>query len=308
MASNNYLLQDVKGIKESFDNSSRIAIMSYAGLSPFMIEETDQYSEIFTSIESISGTRALAENETPDINNLQDGYSVTLSDVRYGNGIEITETDQRKFKDGSVKVDTYLIRQRDNLLRDIQNNFITGIHGVYNDAFAGATYTAPDGVALLGSHSWNTSGSTAWDNSATAALSSTAVDTAMAFGGAFLDGSGKPFPQTYDTIFVKLGGSASREAKKLFAKEIRPTAVNDVNIYQGEFTIVESPYITSSTAWFMLDTKRYDIPVYAGIGIMPHLNDPIVQNNQAIRTNATGFWKIGINNMPFNLYGSTGAA
>lgn len=306
MATQNYLLQDVKGIKESFDNASRIAIMSFAGLPTFTIEETDQFSEIFTSTESLSGTRALAENEAPDVNNLQDGYSVTLTDVRYGNAIEITETDQQKFKDGSVKVDTYLIRQRDNLLRDVKNKFVTGIHEVYNDGFTGATYLAPDGVALFGSHSWNTTGAAAWDNSATDALSQTSVDTAMEFGGDFKDGSGRPFPQTYDTIFVKLGGQAEREAKKLFAENISPTAVNDVNIYQGEFQIVSSPYLTSNTAWYMMDTKQYDIPVYAGIGKMPQLNEPIVQNNEAIRTNATGFWKIGINNQPFMMYGSDG--
>jgi len=306
MSTTNYVLQDVKGIKESFDNASRIAIMSYAGLPTFMIEETDQFSEIFTSTESLGGTRELGEHETPDVNNLGDGYSVTLSDVRYGNAIEVTETDQRKFKDGSVKVDTYLIRQRDNLLRDVKNKFVTGIHDVYNDGFTGANYVAPDGVELFGVHSWNTAGAATWDNSATAALSATAVDAAMEFGGNFKDASGKTFPQTYDTIFVKLGGTSAREAKKLFASEIVPDTVNEVNIYEGEFTIVESPYLTDGDAWTMIDTKAYDIPVYAGIGQMPALNEPIVQNNQAIRTNATGYWKIGINNQPFNMYGSDG--
>lgn len=306
MASQDYILQESKGIKESFDNMSRIAIMSYAALPTFTIEETDQFSEIFTSTEAFSGTKKLAENEAPPINSLADGYSVTLTDERYGNGFEVTETDRRKFKDSTTMVDKYLIRQRDSLLRDVQNKFVVDIHEVYNDGFTGASYLAPDGVALFGSHSWNTSGSTAWDNSATAALSDASVEAAVAFGGDFKDASGKPNPQTYNLIFVKLGGSAAKEAKKLFASDITPRTVNDVNVYQGEYTIVESPYITSSTAWYMMDTRKHDIPVYAGIGQMPQLNDPIVQNNEAIRTNATGFWKVGINNMPFNMYGSDG--
>lgn len=308
MASTDYLLQDVKGIKESFDNATRIAIMSFAGLPVFTIEETDQFTEIFTSTENISGTRQLAEQETPDVNALQDGFSVSLVNRRYANAFEITSTDRQKFKDSSVMVDTFLIRQRDNLIRDVQNFFISndGIHGVYNDGFTGAEFLAPDGVELFGVHSWNTAGAATWDNSATTALSQTGVDTAMAFGGDFKDGSGKPFPQTYDTIFVKLGSSAEREAKKLFAFDITPTSTNDINIYRGEFTIVSSPYITTGTNWFMMDTKRYDIPVYAGIGQMPHLTEPIKQNNEAIRQNAEGFWKIGINNQPFMMYGSTG--
>ena len=73
MASQDYLLQDVKGIKESFDNASKIAIMSWSGLPVFNIESTDQFSENFTSTESLGGTRELSENETPDVNNLADG-------------------------------------------------------------------------------------------------------------------------------------------------------------------------------------------------------------------------------------------
>lgn len=308
MATNDYIKQDIKGIKESFDNSTRISIMSYAAVPAFTIEETDQFSEIFTSTEGLSGTRALTELETPDTNRLQDGYSITLSDVRYGNSILVTETDKRKMKDGSVKVDTFLIRQRDNLLRDIKNKFVTSIHEIFNDAFTGNSYLAPDGVELCGVHSWNTPGAATWDNSSTAVLSATAVDAAVEFGGAFKDSSGKPMPQSYDTIFVKRGGAASREAKKLFAKDITPRTVNDVNIYEGEFTIIETPYLTSGTAWFMMDLKMEGSPAYAGIGDMPQLREPIVQNNEAIRTNATGYWKVGIRNMPFNIYGSDGTA
>ena len=308
MATYNYSNQDTKGLKESFDNMTPISMMAYSSLPVFSIESTDQFSEIFASTENISGTRATAEHETPDVNSLEDGYKVTLTNVRYTNAIEVTSTDKEKFRDGSVKVDTYLMRQSSALLRDIQNFFVQQMHDLYNNGFVTTYDAAPDTAALFGSHSWNTAGSTAWDNSATAALTSSSVDTAAAFGGAFKDGSGKPMPQSYDTIFVKLGGSASREAKKLFAENISPTAVNDVNIYQGEYRIVESPYITSSTAWFMMDTKQYPSAVYAGISKYPTMAAPLEQNNMADRFNVEGFWKKGINNLPFNLYGSTGAA
>ena len=306
MASQNYVLQEVKGIKESFDNGTKLAIMAFADLDTFRVESTDEFTEIFTSTESLGGTQQLAENETPPINNLEDGFSVNLSDDRFGNGIEVTTTDMRKFRDSTTKVNTYLIRQRNKLMTDVRNKFVTDIHGPYNDGFVGADFTAPDGVALYGVHSWNTVGAATWDNSATAALSEAAVQAAEEFGGAFLDASGKPMPQSYDTIFVKRGGSASVQAKKIFANAITPTTIGDVNIYEGAYTIIESPYITSSTAWFMQDTKQEESPVYGGIGQFPTMSDPIVQNNGAIRTNVEGFWKIGIINLPYNLYGSTG--
>ena len=308
MASQDHILAEVKGVKKSFDDATQIMLSAYMDMPYVVVENNDQFSEIYNSTESLGGTIALAENETPPVNNLQEGYEVTLTDVRYGNAIEITETDQRKFKDGSTMVDTYLIRQRDRLLKNIKQKFVTTLHAPFNDAFTGATYVAPDGVALAGVHSWNTAGAATWDNGVTAALSATAVDAAVKFGGAFVDAAGDPFPQTYKYILVKLGSSAATTAKKLFAENIVPATVGDVNLYVGEYTIIETPYLTSDTAWFMLDDSMEESPVYVGIGEFPSMNAPIVQNNEAIRTNVTGFWKVGIRNMPFNLYCSDGTS
>jgi len=309
MATQDHILMEVKGTKESFDNATQITLSSYMNLPFMVVENNDQFTEIYNSTESLGGTTELAEHETPSVNKLNEGFEVTLSDIRYGNAIEITENDQVKMKDGSTKVDTYLMRQRDRLLKSVKQKFVTTIHAPFNDAFAGATYLSPDGEPLIdGAHTWNTDGAATWSNlGATAALSATTVDAAVLQGGNFKDASGDPFPQTYTKILVKLGGSAANAAKKLFAKDIYPTTVGDVNIYKGEYTIVETPYLTSSTAWFMLDDSMEESPVYTGINKFPSMSEPKVQNNEAIRSNVTGYWKTGIRNQPFNLYGTPGA-
>lgn len=99
-------------------------------------------------------------------------------------------------------------------------------------------------------------------------------------------------------------------AKMLFANGISPVAVADINIYEGSKTIIETPYITSGNKnyWFAYATKDPNgNPLKIGIGEYPTLREPIRQNNEAIRSNCTGFWKQGIVNMPYAVFGSTGA-
>lgn len=308
MAVADYTVQDVKGIKKSFDNASRLTIEKYQNVPIFDIQVTDEYSEIFTSTEGMSGVIQLGEEQTPPTLKLEDGYSITLTSERFGAAIQVTSTDQVKMGDSTVKVRQFLTRQRDQILRTLKYKFLTQIHLMLNEAHDSTSdYLAPDGVELCGAHTWATG--TTFDNSATAALDSAAVDTAMEFGGAFTSADGKQMPQTYDTIVVKLGSAAARTAKKLFAEGITPTAVDDINIYEGEFTIIETPMITTANKlyWFMFDLSTYPTPLHAGITKMPRMEAPIVQNNGAVRSNVEGFWNQGINNIPFNVYGSTGA-
>jgi len=309
MNSADYALQAVKGIKESFDNAIQYGIEVYADSRVFNMITTSETFEIFTSTEGLDGSKELAEQETPPSLKLEDGYSVTLTEKRFGGSIVLPEQVYRRDgKDNTLKVEQYLVRQRNQLLKDSKYLWLTRAFLMLNEAFDSTSdYLAPDGVELCGSHTWNSGGT--FTNKATAKLSSAAVDTAMEFGGAFTDPAGKPMPMDYDTIVVKKGSDAEREAIRLFAKGISPVAVADINIYEGMFTIISTPYITAANKyyWFMMDSK-HESCLYLGIGEMPTLREPIRENNEAIRTNCTGFWKQGINNMPFAIYGSDGTA
>jgi len=314
MNSADYAVQASKGIKESFDNGSYVRLAEYVNLPIFKMEQTNEFSEIFTSTESMTGAKTLAESETPPVLKLEDGYSVTLTEKRFGGALIVTETMQRQSKDNTTKIDTFLQRQRDMLLSETDQVFITDCFQMLNQAFlTSATYLAPDGAPLCAisgtaNHTWNTAGSTAWNNGVTPALSSTAIDTAMTYAGAFTDASGKPMPLNFNVIVVKKGSAAERTARKLFAEGISPVTINDINLYYGEMTIVSTPYITAANTlnWFLFDTTKVS-PLYVGVGEYPTLREPIKLENEDVRTNVTGFYKLGVNNMPFSIYGSTGA-
>lgn len=304
-----YALQRVKGIKKSFDNAMANAIDSYRDNRIVDIYPTTEVFEIFTSTEGMTGAKELANAETPPVLDLNDGYSVQIEEKRFGGAIELLENEYRREEaDASTKVGVALKRKRNKLLIANKNLFLTEMFKFLNYAFDTTYYAAPDGVALCGTHSWKTGGS--FVNNGTAKLTQSAVDSLEEYGGAMVDSAGVPMPLDFDTIIVKKGSENARMAKMLFANGISPVAVADINIYEGSKTIIETPYITSGNKnyWFAYATKDPNgNPLKIGIGEYPTLREPIRQNNEAIRSNCTGFWKQGIVNMPYAVFGSTGA-
>lgn len=305
MDSRDYSLQAVKGIKESFDNGTMESILAYKDSRLFSMENTSEFNEIFTSTESMSGVTELSEHEEPPVLKLEDGYSVMLSDKRYGAAIVVTETMLVQAKDNTTKIDIFLTRQRDRLYRAALQHFLKNAFALYNEGFdSTSSLLAPDGVEIFGTHTWASGGT--FSNKGTAKFSETAWDALVAAGGSFVDAAGDPMPISYDTIVVKKGTAAAKDAKKLFASNISPIQVASVNIYEGQVIIIETPYIVDPLNWFAIDSSK-ELPLYVGINEMPTLRAPFIDKDESVRTNCTAFYKVGVNNMPYSIYGSTGA-
>ena len=307
MALAEYTLHAVKGVKESFDNAAQASIMEYKDSRLFTFEETQEWTEIFNSTEALSGSKVLTETETPPTTTLGEGYQVSLSNKRFGGGITITEDDMQRAGDSTVLIDKYIERKRNQLLVDNKHVFLTEIFKLYNEAFdSGSDLLAPDGVEICGTHSWNSGGT--FTNASTAVLGAEAIQDLEEYGGAFTDAEGRPMPLTFDIIVVKKGSANAREAKKLFGMYgMTPTKVADINIYEGEYTLIETPYITAANKayWFALASQHVN-PLYVGISKFPAMNEPIKQNNESIVSNCTGYYKVGVSNLTYAVFGSTG--
>lgn len=303
--SQDYALQAIKGIRKVYQNAVQYDLNTFRDQRIVEFYNTDEFSEIFTSTEGMNGVKDLAERETPPTLALEDGYSITVTEGRFGGAIEITETMFRQAKDNTTKIDKFLREQQNQLLQTNRNYILNFAFYMLDEADnASAETLAPDGQPLLGTHNWKSGGS--FNNLAGGTLTSGRVDTAIEYGGSFTDPSGKKMPLNFDTIIVKKGGAASRTAKKLFASDISPTTVDDVNIYAGEHTIIETPYIASGESWFMRDSGLPN-SVRVGMGETPSLDEPIIQNNKSMRVNSTGFIKRAICNLPFDWYGYVGS-
>jgi hypothetical protein len=307
MASSEYVLHATKGVKESFDLGAAASILEYKDARIFTFETTTEWSEIFNSTEGISVAKKLTEFETPDAAAEAEGYQVSLSAERFGGAILVSEEDQLRMGDNTTMVDLFLTRQRNDLMTDNRNLFLTSVFELLNDAFAGSVYLAPDAVALCGTHAYKSGAH--FTNKSTSVFSSTAIDELETYAGAFVDATGKPRPLTFDTIIVKKGSENARTAKKLFGMNgMVPTKVADINIYEGEYTLIETPYITSANKnfWFALASREKN-PLYVGIAKMPSMNEPFIDKNLSVFSAVTGFWKVGITHLPVAIFGSDGS-
>jgi len=308
MTPQEFALQAVKGIKKSFDNGMSNKLDQYVDNKIVDMYSTDEVFEIFTSTEGMTGSKKLARRETPPLLGLQDGYSVQIQENTFGGAIEVPFEDYKRWQnDSTLKVDSYLMRERNALMADNTHNFVAEAFSFLNNAFVTTSYAAPDAAALIGTHTWNTPGAATFSNATTSVLNMAAVEALEEYGGRFATADGKELPLDFDTIIVKKGSANEREAIKLFAKDIKPTAVADINIYSGTKTIIATPYISYANRnyWFAR-VSSLENSLKLGIGLKPTLQEPIRQNNEAIRTNCMGIWKQGIVNMPFDWYGSNG--
>jgi len=271
---------------------------------------TSEWSEIFSSTEGLSGFRKLGEEETPDVVSLNQGLNITLSAERQGLGMVVSQDTLVKAGDDTTKIDAYLMEQRNQLLKTATKAILDDAFYAYNHAFdTGSTINAPDGLELCATHIYN-SGDT-FTNETTGALSETTMNTADEYAGAFTDQAGKEMPLNWSAIMVKKGSAAARQAIKMFASNISPTSIDDVNIYAGSLKVVETPFIstTNKAYWFLMDETILPkgSPVVCGMVQTPTFGEPIKLENESIRSNVTGYWKVGITNLPLNIYGSTGA-
>ena len=309
MTKSDYVLQAVKGIKDVFNNAMQDMLGQFQENRAIEFYVTGEADEIFTSVEGLTGIEDLGEEETPPSLALEDGYTATFSPDRKGGAIVIPEGVQNIDQgDSTIKVDNFLREQRDQLLKATQNKMLVSAFYMLNNAHNSAAVTlAPDSVELCGTHTWATGGT--FNNSATAALDDDSMDDLEKYAGDFYDptDTDRPYPHDFDIIIVKKGSDNAVMAKKLFAFGISPTNIADINIYQGSKTVVETPYITTANTnyWFARDS-RFRNSVILGINRAPALREPIKQDNEAIRSNCTAFWKRGIRNVPHDWYGSDG--
>lgn len=309
MTKADYAIQAVKGITETFNNGVQDALEVYKDNRVFDFVNSSEVFEIFTSTEGMNGVTELGDAETPPLMTLDDGYSVTIEEFRFGGGFTINEKTYRRDQgDSTMNVDNFIAENSAQAMKTAVHFFLTRSFELLNDAFTGTTFLAPDGKAMLAdNHAWK-SGAT-FDNKATAVLDEggSAMDAAWEYAGAFTDASGKPMPLNWTHIIVKKGSAAARTAKKLFAESISPVAVGDINLYEGELTVVETPYISPANKanWFLRDAN-FKNSLRVKIGEFPTMREPIKLENEAVRVNITAFMSVGIANMPFDWYGSDG--
>lgn len=310
-----------KDIRQTFENMSMEAMKNSAFSRWMNVNDSTEYSASYTSTEGIDLPTILTEQQTLPTSNLGKGYKVTQDSEEYGHNIVITKKARVKAKDDTEKLARHVATLRNAAIIGLYTKVEKLAHGLLNDAFAGATYLAPDGLALCSdAHVWNSTGNT-FDNklSSGTAPTTTVLDSVASYGGAFTDSHWNEMPLNFRTIVCKKGGSAFTKWRQILGLnngQYSPTSISNVNIYVGEYTIIETPYLSSSTAYFFVadtdglvgsDGNSLN-PMYLDFLQRPQIEgDARVKDNLDFVYDYTMSFRFGIRNQPFTILGDPGA-
>lgn len=128
---------------------------------------------------------------------------------------------------------------------------------VLNNAFSTSYTSYGDGKPLCSTLHSRADGGTAQSNASSTGivLSETNLETGRLAGEKALNDKGEIVNFKMDTLVLPV--DLRKTAQILTESSMRPgTANNDVNVYEGVFNVIPWRYITSTTAWFLMDKSN----------------------------------------------------
>ena len=129
-------------------------------------------------------------------------------------------------------------------------------HGgsLFNNAFNTSVFAGGDTKALCASDHSSVGTSSTQSNSGSTALSATAVEATRLLGMAFKDETDNLVDVMFDTILIP---PALEETANIIVKTQATvgSANNDINFSYQKYKVIVWPRLTSSTVWFMIDSK-----------------------------------------------------
>jgi len=229
------------------------------------------------------------------------GYKATYMHRKYSKGLyierELVEDDQY----GEIKKKTNLLSQTVYYTKQTQGA------SVFNNAF-NSTYKGPDLVALCSaSHPNSPDDSTTQSNAGTAALSATSLEAARTAMKGWEDDKGNLLAIEPNMLIVP---PALRKAALVIADSTGEPDVSDnnINVWKGSVDVVEFDFLTSTTAWFLVDKSRMQAFLRWFNRRVPMLEmDRENFNSEVGAYKVVGRWSYGWDDWSF-CYGSTGTA
>lgn len=301
----NYPAHIDEKVKDSFDQFSTTAMDNSSINVLFNVGDSNDYSKGYTSIEGGTGVDYFGEgNNLADVD-IAEGYKAVGVAKEFGWKITVTKKEMLNEKDETTLFNKIVDKKIPVLMSDIVNFVEEQTMEMLNLGFT--TSLAPDGAAIFAAHTYKSTG-TAFDNSSTTAAGQAALEELEQYAGDFKDANGKVMPMTMNKLVVKKGGLASREFRKVLAgdNKLQAATIGNVNIYNnGTYTLIESPFLTSNTAWFAFDSMKEN-PLTVDFIQRPTLEERQTRENLTQVTPASGSFRYGCFQLPLSWYGSTG--
>ena len=180
-------------------------------------------------------------------------YDVTYTHKEYSLGFKVSEV--------MVEDDLYGVMNKKPARLAVSARRTAENHAasVFNNAFS-TSYTGGDAKPLCSTSHPRADGGTAQSNASSTGITLTEanLETADLAMRAQLDDKGMKIMAKADTLLVP--PTLEKEARIITESTMRSaTADNDVNVYRGRFQVKAWDYLTSTTAWYLLDSGLHEI-------------------------------------------------
>lgn len=180
---------------------------------------------------------------------INDGDTVVYTHKEFAKGFMV----ERKFMDD----EKYGVIQKmtKDLARAGRYKVETDAISVLNNAF---TVNGYDGVPLFSAAHPLADSTAKGNNLITGALSDVALKNALTLGRKQVDEAGKIIQMKFDTLVVP-------PALEFLAQELMKSTgktggdLNDINVLHNKFKIEVNDFLTSDTAWFLMDSNRHQL-------------------------------------------------
>lgn len=316
-----------KVIQQNFENGNEQGIANGYFSNFVSVGDTTIGQEQFTSTEGVDLPSYVAERENLPEVDLWKGYKVVFQGNGVGSRCIITKEARVQANDDLTNLEAHIANKLSGSINSMLQFIEIDWHRFLNQGFTNAPVFAngkaialasPDGEALFSNNHAYVSGETFDNLLLPAVLDLSVIDEVEKRGWAFLDAKGNPMPLNYNKIVVKKGGKAAQAAKRIFGyfenySQYRANDdTNNINIYStGQWTIVETPYLLSDTAYyFQADEAMSSVenPLFFHFQQRPRMEGLEQEANNLDRTYPYyTHYKFGIRNIPIGRLGSVGA-
>ncbi len=294
-AFSNLLSKDFEKI--TFDNFTRVQPMFT------QIAKIETYSQNSVKEGDMSGFGSFpekGEGQAVDFEVPKQGNTKTMYFTEFELAFQITQVMYEDDLTGNMRKMPAELGKAAAYTRDLE------FFDMFNNGFSSTYHTAIDGLDLFyDSHTYIDNGSSTYDNESTLALSETSYRAACDYFKKAENHKGIPI--VMEPYLLLIPPDLEWKAKELLLSEKRPyTSDNEINASSGSQTGVSylvCPYLTSTTAWFLL-SREHDLRfMWRRKYKLTSWDDPNTGN--ALFKGSMRFAVACYNPMP--MYGSSGA-
>lgn len=218
------------------------------------VNTSDKQDEKDSAVTGFGLLQETAEGGVVDYDDPIQMYDVRYTHKKYTKGFKISE---EMYEDDQYSV---MNKKPAALARAARRTAESQAAGVFNNAFS-TSYLGGDAYPLCSVQHARADGGTAQSNASATGitLSSDAnLETGLLALRGQLDDRGQMIMAKADKIVVP--PALEKEAKILVNSTLRPgTADNDVNVYKGALQVVVWDYLSSTTAWFLVDSSLHEL-------------------------------------------------